>query len=129
MLKVTDDPKHECYFPPYPTDPKIVTDEIAELKELASLRDNPAALANPVPGNPLPTGEVGPHEPVLGNRRRLAISPFLQLRPQPLGAVFNREYGDNEPVIRTGRELARWFESETPGLGHRHALNSLLPTT
>ncbi len=113
LLKVTDNPKHDCYFPPYPTDPAILADEIAELNELASLRDNPAALANPVPGN----------------RHRLAISPFLQLRPQPLGAVFNHEHGDDEPVIRTGRELSRWFESETPGLGHRLALNSLLPTT
>jgi hypothetical protein len=33
------------------------------------------------------------------------------------------------PVILTGRELARYFESETPGLAHRLALNYLLPTT
>jgi hypothetical protein len=33
------------------------------------------------------------------------------------------------PVIKTGRELARYFESETPGLAHRLALNYLLPTT
>jgi len=129
LNKVADDPEHELYFPPYPTDPAILADEIAELNELASLRDDPAALANPAPGNPLPTGAVGPHGPVLGSRRRLAISSFLQLRPQPLGAVFNRERNETEPVIRTGRELARWFESETPGLGHRHALNHLLPTT
>jgi membrane-associated phospholipid phosphatase len=30
------------------------------------------------------------------------------------------------PVINEGRELARMFESETPGLYHRHALNWLL---
>jgi membrane-associated phospholipid phosphatase len=30
-------------------------------------------------------------------------------------------------VIQTGRELARWFEAETPGLDQRQALNYLLP--
>ncbi|MGH8897917.1 MAG: hypothetical protein ACRDZ4_13070 [Egibacteraceae bacterium] len=29
----------------------------------------------------------------------------------------------------TGRELARWFERDTPGLSHRHALNFLMPDT
>jgi hypothetical protein len=129
LIKVTDDTEHECYFPPHPVDAEILADEIAELNELASLRDDPAALVHPAPGNPLPTGLVGPRAPVIGNRRRLAISPFLQLRPQPLGAVFNRERSADEPVIRTGRELARWFESETPGLAYRQALNYLLPTT
>jgi hypothetical protein len=128
LIRITDDPDHQCYLPPYPVDPKVLADEIAELNELASLRDDPSALMYPVPGNPLPTGLVGPGEPVIGNRRRLAISPFLQLRPQPLGAVFTRDRTGNEPVIRTGRELARWFESETPGLGHRQALNDLLTT-
>ncbi len=85
-------------------------------------------------------------------RERRQISSFLQYRPQPLGAAYNldrdplahalRQGGASEPnlleiyrgeeidarypVIRTGRELARWFESETPGHGHRHALNLLL---
>lgn len=128
LIKITDDENHPCYFPPYPCDPNILADEIAELIELASLRDDPNALANPVPGNPLSTGNPGPNGPTLGNRRRLTISPFMQLRPQPLGAVYNRERNEGEPVVYTGRELARWFESETPGLGHRHALNYLLPT-
>jgi membrane-associated phospholipid phosphatase len=30
------------------------------------------------------------------------------------------------PIIQTGRELARYFEAETPGLAHRQALNQLL---
>ena len=82
LIQKTDNPADPCYFPDYPTDPDILSGEIEELIELASLRDDPEALANP-------TSE---------NRRRLAISPFLQLRPQPLGAVFNRERSEDEQI-------------------------------
>jgi hypothetical protein len=123
-------------YPVYPTPGPVVDDEIAELMELAALRDNPGAIFSNEPG-----------------RERRGISPFLQLRPQPLGAVFNKERAhdrcndrcldiaecqrecdgrpdeDDVPVIKTGRELARYFESETPGIAHRLALNYLLPTT
>jgi PAP2 superfamily len=133
-------------LPPYPIYPGPADDEIEELIELSSLRDDPEAIVSNLP-----------------NRRRRRISPFLQLRPQPLGAIINldreRSCGccngrsldsmrcqcqchsrrqdrcvgqpeDNEtPVIRTGRELARYFESETPGIAHRLALNYLLSTT
>ena len=135
LTAITDDPANPCYFPPYPTAPDVVRDEIEELVELASLRDDPEALFSAKPC-----------------RERREISPFLQYRPQPLSAVYNldrdpaayalRRGGTPEPnlleihrgeqldaaypVIRTGRELARWFETETPGLGHRHALNLLL---
>ena len=117
-------------MPPYPTAP-VSDAELAELHELAALRDVPGALISTDPARP-----------------RRPISPFLQMRPQPLGAVFNRERArdcsdrcndrcadrcgdtpDDVPVIQTGRELARYFESETPGLAHRHALNYLLPLT
>jgi hypothetical protein len=110
LLAKTDDPASPCYFPDYPTDPDVLRGEIEELIELASLRDDPEALANPASTN----------------RRRLAISPFLQVRPQPVGAVYNRLRSEDQPVILTGRELGRYFESETPGLGHRHALNFLI---
>jgi hypothetical protein len=110
LILKTDNPDDPCYFPDYPTDFDTLASEIEELIELASLRDDPGALANPMSPS----------------RRRLAISPFLQLRPQPLGAVYNRERSEDEPVILTGRELARYFESETPGLAHRHALNFLI---
>jgi len=110
LILKTDNPDDPCYFPDYPTDFDTLTEEIEELIELASLRDDPEALANPTSMN----------------RRRLAISPFLQLRPPPLGAVFNRLRSEDQPVILTGRELARFFESETPGLGYRHALNFLI---
>lgn len=110
LIQITDNPEHPDYFPAY--DPANTADEIAELLALAALRDDPQALVSSESG-----------------RERRKISAFLQLRPQPFGAVYNTERDVREPVIRTGRELARWFENETPGLGHRHALNFLLPQT
>jgi hypothetical protein len=96
----------------------VIEAELDELKELEANRDNP-----------LPAG---------------TISKFLQLRPPPLGAVYclEREQkplqnlneqcsltSQDEPkVIQTGRELARYFEAETPGLAHRQALNCLITT-
>lgn len=138
LTQVTDDPKNPCYFPPYPTDEAVVRDEVEELVELASLRDDPEAIFSSKPC-----------------RERREISPLLQYRPQPLGAVYNfdrdpvahvllrggapepnlfeiyrgEHYDARHPVVRTGRELARWFEQETPGLAHRHALNLLLRDT
>jgi len=94
---------------PIPPDPE---EEIQELLELASLRLHPGALASDVPG-----------------RERLPLSYFLQLRPQPLGAQINTSRNADTPVIANGLELARWFEAETPGLPHRHALNYLIPQT
>jgi len=104
-----------------------VVDELDELHELAQLRDDPQAVAN---WNP-------------PERRRLALSPLLQLRPAPLGAQYDRRYPDPQPaervqsernpvfppgpaVIRTGRQLARFFENEPPGQPLRHALNALV---
>jgi hypothetical protein len=37
-------PDNECFFPPYPTQASVVKDEIDELIELASLRDDPDAI-------------------------------------------------------------------------------------
>lgn len=114
-------------------------EELQELHELKQLRDDPRAVA----------GNLADPK-----RRRLQLSPLLQLRPQPIGAVFNRRRPDPQPiervererwpierpdpftpaevpaseipVITTGRELARHFEDETPGLQLRHALNAIL---
>lgn len=121
-----DEVRTHCNLDPYPTQHPVLAGEIAEMLELASLRDDPEALVSTVAG-----------------KERRAISAFLQLRPQPIGAVFNRERtldrptdrcadrcdgqpDDDVPVIRTGRELARYFEMETPGLAHHQALNFLL---
>ncbi|MDP9070572.1 MAG: vanadium-dependent haloperoxidase [Actinomycetota bacterium] len=135
LVKRTDNPSDPCFFPDYPTQASVVADEIDELLELASLRDDPDAVAGNRPG-----------------RERRGISPFLQLRPQPLGALVNidhdpvlsavragrqpepgaldiargRHVNPAYPVIATGRELARYFENETPGLAHRLAADALL---
>lgn len=72
-------------------------------------------------------------------RNTETLSPFLVekrfIRPWPAGAVLNRrgslaEKKPGMPILATGGELARLFESETPGLWHRHVLNVLLdPST
>lgn len=101
-----------CEFPGYPQDVATLQAEIEELIALAQLRDDPEAVANLT--GPLP--------------KRRGLSRFLAIRPLPYGAVYNRERDEHRPLIMTGRELARLFESETPGLMHRHALNYLIST-
>lgn len=104
--------------PAYPRDKTFLDGEIAELKNLAARRDNP-----------LPTNYV---------------SDFINLHSPPFGAIFNGtparpQYRVDYPtiqdsritrlpktVVTTGRELARMFEIESPGLLHRHALNWFL---
>jgi len=108
LQRRTDDEGDPWYFPPYPGRAET-ENEIEELLELASLRDDQAALNG---GS--------------GQLRRLAVSPFLLLRPPPLGAVYRLSGTEDTPLVSTGRELARWFENETPGLSHRHAANYLL---
>jgi membrane-associated phospholipid phosphatase len=72
------------------------------------------------------------------------LSRFLQLQPPPFGTIFDvtnhptvgvQEGEVNQQhlgilgrhdLVDQGQELARAFESETPGLFHRHALNWLL---
>lgn len=64
-------------------------------------------------------------------RERLPLSLFLQVRPAPLrgGGIVNMARQDSFPVFFTGGELARFFENNTPGLAHRHALNYLIHDT
>ena len=57
----------ECRLPPYPNDPNVIADELEELRELASYRDDPTKVANFAPP-----------------RIRLGLSPLLQYRPAPL---------------------------------------------
>lgn len=84
---------------------------------------------------PYPAGET------YGSVTLTPLSRFLQLQPPPFGTIFDVVAHDtvgipeNEVnkqhlrilkknlVIDQGQELARAFESETPGLYHRHALN------
>jgi membrane-associated phospholipid phosphatase len=112
ILTVTEDTGSPHFFPEYPTDPFWVQNEFAELVELERLRDDPQRVVGSIPG-----------------RERCPLSTFLQLRPQPLGAVVNFARGDGFPVIFNGAELARYFENETPGLAHRLALNYLMRET
>ncbi|MDB5600840.1 MAG: phosphatase family protein [Xanthobacteraceae bacterium] len=104
--------------PPYSQDPTFLNKEIAELKNLASRRNDP------LPEN--------------------YLSDFIQLQSSPFGTIINAtharvQYRTDYPtiqdsrihrlrktVVQTGRELARMFEIETPGLLHRHALNWFL---
>ena len=117
IARTQDQTKYPDFFAKaYPTDPKILKAEIEELIQLARLRDEPNALLHETK-NPI---TVEPQQP------RRPLSMFLQLRPQPLGAVINTARGDAFPAIATGRELARYFENETPGLQFQLALDYMI---
>jgi len=103
---------------PFPRDVPTLKKEIRDLKDLERKRNDPLNLRK--------------------------LSPFINLQDPPFGAVFNASPQriqfrvDNvndqdtrisrlpEQLVLTGRELARMFEIETPGLLHRQALNWLL---
>jgi hypothetical protein len=104
----------------FPVDAPTLRAELQELIILSRLRDEPAAFIGHQPARPQL------REP---QQLRLPLSMFLQLRPQPIGAVVNTARDGAFPVINTGRELARYFENETPGLAHRLALNYMLRET
>jgi len=115
LKAVTEVQNGKHYFPPYSSEEAENDLEIKELKFLGDNRDN----SNQVKGN-LDLGDKKPRE-------RKPISEFLKddfLKPAPLGAVLVDQ--ENHPGIQTGRQLARYFENETPGLAHRHALNKLI---
>ena len=105
--------------PCYPTDPATLKEELEELIQLARLRDEPNRISNTPPIDCPP--ELAPQG------ARLPLSVFLKFRPQPLGAVINSARDQSTfPVVNTGRELARYFENETPGIQFRHALNGII---
>jgi hypothetical protein len=98
---------------PYPRGKSELETEIAELKMLQKARDKI-----------LPKDE---------------LSDFINLQNPAFGAIFNttrtqyrvdfvtmqesRIHRLPKLLVLTGRELARMFENETPGLAHRHAVN------
>ena len=102
---------------------KTLSVALQELIYLARLRDDPAEVAR------LPRNSSDP-EPDGIQGLRLPLSMFLQVRPQPPGARLNtaRDF-DAFPAVATGRELARYFEVETPGLPFRQALDYILQET
>ena len=111
VLRLTG-PGGKFEIKPYPTDRATLDAEILQLKRMDTKRDDPL------------TG----------------ISDFINTSPPPFGAVYNVNHSfppvnninqwyarrGQDVIVATGRELARHFEAESPGLSHRHALNILL---
>lgn len=144
ILALTADPNSPFFIPPYPTAPEALRWEIEELKYLADLRDTPASIAGDYSQvRPFPAEMPQ----VFRDAQRDRISDFIQLRPPPFGTIFDinaqpqppidnvnqqhlrRGRAPNyplPPVVTTGRQLARMFQDETPGLLHRHMLDYLL---
>jgi hypothetical protein len=143
VTKYTEDEAKypDLFVPPYPRDPKVLAWEIRELVELQSQRDDSSKITGQFSEAPPP--EV---PPIFRNTTRLDLSDFLQLDPPPFGAIFNignrpqfkieninqqhlrrqqSKTGVLPPVVCSGRQLARMFEGETPGLAHHNALNYL----
>lgn len=141
------------YVPPYPKHKPFLDWEIAELNYLEGQRNRYGEIDGsfPTPAPALPDGQRLPSE--FTDTRRLPLSDFILLPSPPFGAIFNIDdrnqylvrnvnqqhlrrnipqytpqtnYNDPTSVVLTGRELARMFEDETPGLLHRHALNYIL---
>lgn len=126
---------------PYPRDRAVLDAEIDELADLASKRNDPSAIASTNPQRPRkPLSDfIQLRPPPFGtvfnicatnNACGIAPGPPYCDRPQPPIRNINRQelHRANPilpPVVKTGRELARMFEIETPGLIHRHALNLL----
>lgn len=110
----------------WPLDGAAQARELQELIYLSRIRDD----ASQVPQLERNSTDLTSIEldKILG--RRLPLSMFLQVRPQPPGARLNtaRDF-DAFPAIATGRELARYFEVETPGLPFRQALDYILQET
>jgi PAP2 superfamily len=101
-------------FDPYPVGEATLVGEIEELVYLSARRDDPKSLVGDFQGRP--------------GTKRLAVSRFLNdpaFRPPPLGSVAPVRAND-QPLLQTGRGLARYYESETPGINHRQALAGLL---
>jgi hypothetical protein len=105
--------------PGHPTQATTINRELEEIIQLSRLRDEPNRLSNtPNIDNP---AELPPQ------RVRLQPSSYLQFRPQPLGATINSARDQSTfPVVGTGRELARYFENEPPGIQFRHALTAII---
>ncbi len=96
---------------PFPDTAAKLEAALVELRELAKIRKDPNKLESTTPG-----------------KQRLPVSIFLQVRPQPPGAAYDKQRPITERVILTGYELARWFEKDTPNLAFSHALNYLIDT-
>jgi hypothetical protein len=150
---IQDGKENPYYVPPYPKNKAFLDWEIAELNYLEGLRNNYGDIDGNFPTTPpaLPVNQKLPAE--FTDTTRLPLSDFILLHSPPFGAIFNIEeryqylvqnvnqqhlrrdiprytpqtnFNDPTSLVLKGRELARMFEEETPGLLHRHALNYLL---
>lgn len=103
-------------FPPLGS--QIEKNEIQLLIDLYANRENPNMLEvvySAIPGS----------KPVALNKLSVFLKDPKYVNPFPASAVLSRR-PPNPPIIKYGAEQARLFESETPGLWHRHVLNVLL---
>jgi membrane-associated phospholipid phosphatase len=149
VLALTADSSSPFFIPEYPIEQSVLDWEIDELQWLEKHRDDPDV----VDGDFSSVQSFPAAMPVeFRDADREPLSDFLQLDPPGFGAIFNispdlpdgRPHfpigninqqhlrrpmvasGQIAPVVRTGRQLARMFQDETPGLVHRNALNYLL---
>ena len=122
-LRMVDESELAANIPitKFPVTEKELKVELEELIQMARLRDEPGMIAHKAGLS------SGTYEDAQKDREPLSI--FLQLRPQPLGAVVNTARDGSFPVISTGRELSRYFEGETPGLSFQLALNFIFRET
>lgn len=152
---LVENPESPFYVPPYPRDPAFLDWEISELAFLAANRDNPEALVGTFgpqpPAHGLPPAFVDTTRAPISDFIQLDPPPFgtiFNINPCADPDAPNDEWrcrnqfainninqqhlrrqqfqnGELPGVVRTGRQLARMFELDTPGHIHRHALNYL----
>lgn len=142
IRKFTEGSDPQYRVDPFPTEIAVLDMEIDELADLAKKRNTDGAIASTEPQRPrkklsdfiqLRPPPFGAVFNICDEHNACGITPGTPYcdRPQPPIRNVNRQERhradpNSPPVVKTGRELARMFEIETPGLYHRHALNLLL---
>ena len=104
-------------FPPPGS--QIEKNELQLLQNLYANRENPNMLQT------IYSVGSGADRVTFENRLSVFLTDPKYVNPFPAGAVLSKR-PSNLPIIMYGAEQARLFESETPGLWHRHVLNVLL---
>lgn len=137
LVHVVDvDKLHPSKIPAaYDTDPGLLENDLQELADLAGKRNDPTGIRGKFVATPPAGKPYGRPDEV--DRTRRPLSLFFGRQPPPITSqillsaqegIDNvvKPCGDHGRLVTTGRDLARMFEDETPGLLHRHALNCLL---
>lgn len=114
----------------YPLLDATLKQELQELVFLSRMRDDPMQVPRiPRMSGQLPSSDPDPDK-IKAQGLRMPLSMFLQVRPQPPGAILNTARDSSAfPAVANGRELARYFEVETPGLPFRQAVDYILRET